>query len=113
MSKKKKVSSQQSIHTSLENGDNSNSTSLFERERVDRTPFEMITTEEGSMLTWGKFKITQFTKTKEECLELLKTNVWEIIAVYTMSVIERHKEIEKERKEYPNRTRKINRVTEE
>ena len=94
MSKNKKESLQQNIHTSLESGNNSNSTSLFEREAVDGTPFEIITTEKGSMLTWGKFQITEFTETKEECLKLLKTDIWKIIAVYTLSVIERQKEMD-------------------
>jgi hypothetical protein len=94
MSKRKKESLQQSIHTSLESGNNSNSNSLFSREPIEGTPFELIETQEGYMMVWGKYKISRMTKTAEECINLLTTDKWSIIAVYIYSLMDRKNEMD-------------------
>ncbi len=77
-----------------EETDSSKSTSLIERESIPGTPFELITLQEGSMIVWGKFKISKMVDTKEECLELLRTELWNIIAVYVYSLVDKKAEIE-------------------
>lgn len=90
MSKEQEKQSQ-SIGLTLSNEQTNSDSSrikLIDRERIEGTPFLMVTTENGSFLMWGDFVISEKTETKAQCKKLLKTHLWKIIAVYVASVME-------------------------
>lgn len=67
---------------------NSDSSSLIEREAIANTPFTLIKKEEqGWFISWGNYKLTENQPTKEEAASLLDSNLWDIIAVYTIAVV--------------------------
>lgn len=70
-----------------------NSDYLIEREPIEGTPFTLVTHEEMSFITWGAYRLTENRPTKEMALELLTTNMWDVIAVYVISVVAQTSEI--------------------
>lgn len=62
-----------------QNRENLNS-ELIERTEIAGTPFYLVGNEEhGYIITMGKFKLTQNKPTKEEAMNLLTTDYWNII----------------------------------
>lgn len=57
-------------------------------ETVQGTPFWLIKNEQGCFLTFGNRVLTAPKQTKEEALELLNTQRWEIQALYTLAIID-------------------------
>lgn len=75
------------------------STKLIEREPIENTPFWIVgNTENGYILTMGKYKVTQkkFNSIKE-AREELENNTWElmltVIAIVTNDIIEQNRPV--------------------
>lgn len=76
------------LQTSVEetNIDNKNLVSV---ETIDGTPLAVVgNDEEGYFIAMGQYKMTEIQKTKEEALENLKYNEWNIILRMMSAVIE-------------------------
>lgn len=64
-------------------------TQLVEREQLEGTPFWIIgNNEEGYFLAFGKFKMTERYKTKDEVIEYLNSNEYNIIAQMILCTLE-------------------------
>lgn len=75
--------------------------SLFDSEPVVNTPFTMVTTETGTFLTMGNYRITEPYQTKEEAKDQLN-NIWDImlklaIIVAQTEIKTREKTLEEEK----------------
>lgn len=72
---------------------------LVEREPIDKTPFWLITNQDGSFITLGEYRITEVKKDKAEALDELRNNEWNIImhmcAVIVEKSLEERKRLEK------------------
>lgn len=71
---------------------NSELSSLVEREQIEGTPFQMVKLEVEGYGTnyhigWGEYALTHGKQTKEEALSLLETDKWNIMGVYAVSII--------------------------
>lgn len=72
---------------------------LFHKEQVDNTPFTIIMQwakdEKGKFqqwfITWGKYRLTNYLETKEECETLIRERNWHLIGIYVGSIIEEYK----------------------
>lgn len=77
---------------SIDNKDSSNK-KLIERERVENTPFWLITTEQGSWIAMGGYRITE-VKGREEVLEEVGYISWDMIvriaAIVAQDTLQRH-----------------------
>jgi len=72
---------------------------LTTNEPIEETPFRLVgNTETGYAITMGKYRLTKWTKTKEEALNKLETESWNIIANMIVVINEQKElyEIEKE-----------------
>lgn len=64
----------------------SDSTELFTREQIEKTPFWIIGDEtNGYFLVMGKYRLTQGHKTPQEVKNHLQENMWDIIL--TMALV--------------------------
>lgn len=62
-----------------ENPNKSNFSELIHRENIVNTPFQVVGNEEnGWIITIGRFKLTNNKPTKEEALQELELNPWDI-----------------------------------
>lgn len=52
---------------------------LIKRREIPNTPFIMITTEDKSFLTVGRYRVTPEFEHPYECEEYLESHMWEII----------------------------------
>lgn len=70
------------LHTNTEsqntNSQQSNS-QLIEIERVTNTPFDIVTTDQGTFVSVGKFRLTELKETKQECREMIHNKDWDVI----------------------------------
>lgn len=58
---------------------NNNSSELIQKEEVPNTPFNLVTTENGTFLAMGIIRLTEDMQTKEEVLHYLANNTYNII----------------------------------
>lgn len=66
------------------------SESLINREKIEGTPFTLITVlDEGAMITMGDFLIIEKQETKEQALKKLETNKWDVVLRIISSVVTR------------------------
>lgn len=92
-------------HTSLK--DKNNSDSLIEREKIKGTPFEAIKQNNVWFLTWGNYRLSPTMETLGQAEDYLTTNLWDVIAVYTLSVIQQVEKVKEEQaKQVNNKTSK-------
>lgn len=68
---------------------------LVKREEVEQTPFTIVTTEEGSFLTMGKYRLTE-AKTIEEIRKEAKQVTWNRLIQVIMLLNETMKEVNEE-----------------
>lgn len=64
--------------TSAEQQDSNQSSQLIERETLDGTPFEIVTTEEGTFIALGSYRLTEFMS-KEDAKEKIQKKHWDLI----------------------------------
>lgn len=64
--------------TSVEQQDSKQSSQLIERETLDGTPFEIVTTEEGTFVALGSYRLTEFMS-KEDAKEKIQKKHWDLI----------------------------------
>lgn len=64
--------------TSAEVQDSKQSSQLIERETLDGTPFEIVTTEEGTFVALGSYRLTEFMS-KEDAKEKILNKPWDLI----------------------------------
>lgn len=64
--------------TSAEQQDSNQSSQLIERETLDGTPFEIVTTEEGTFVALGSYRLTEFMS-KEDAKEKIQKKHWDLI----------------------------------
>lgn len=65
---------------------------LIDREQIKNTPFEIISTEQGSFMCMGKYRFTEAMKTKAEVKKYFEAHTYDIILQMIMSV---HQELTK------------------
>ena len=65
------------IQTSAEKADSKNYSELISREKF-LEPFELVTTEEGTFVALGSYRLTEFMS-KEEAGEKILTKSWDLI----------------------------------
>lgn len=73
--------------TPLKEVNNSDSRSEIRREKIEGTPFEIITSNEKHFMTWGKFRLTDEMENKEGVLKCLNKEQWSIIIRLITSVV--------------------------
>lgn len=62
-------------------------TELVKMERIEETPFTLVTIEDkGSFIAIGEKRVSDFKESKEELIELINGKSWELI-VATIGVI--------------------------
>lgn len=88
---KKLAQEQEGTHTIAEK--QTSSKSLIDREQINGTPFTLITTEEGSFLSIGKYKVTE-TQTEAECLLQIEEKDWNLLLNTVTAIKKLTKEIE-------------------
>lgn len=71
--------------------DQDSSTFLVESEPIEGTPFRAMRYSEEWFLVWGEYKISKSVESAEAAKTLLETELWNIIAVYTVCVLEQYK----------------------
>lgn len=77
----------------------SNSTRIIEREPIEGTPFYIGGNEEtGYAVSTGNFRLSTIVPTKQEALELLTTDNWNIIANLVATMIAIHEEVTRPKK---------------
>jgi len=64
--------------TSAEVQDSKQSSQLIEREKFDDNPFELVTTEEGTFIALGSYRLTEFMNI-EEAKEKILNKPWDLI----------------------------------
>lgn len=64
--------------TSVEQQDSKLSSELIEREKFDDNPFELVTTEEGTFIALGAYRLTDYMQ-KDEAIEMVKNRHWDLI----------------------------------
>lgn len=68
---------------------------LTQREKIPGTPFTLIYQDNiGWFVVMGDHRLTEPTLSKEEQIEKLETNKWELITTVVISVVERLKQYE-------------------
>lgn len=72
------LNTQESLNTQTNAKENQNNSQLISKEQIEKTPFEIITSEEGSFLAIGHYRLTE-TTSKENIMQHLLTNQWDII----------------------------------
>jgi hypothetical protein len=74
-------------------------TETVKRTEIETTPFIVVTTEEGSFGTLGKYRITEVYKTEKEAIKVLEPMTWDrilqMIALITNDLIEHSKTTKK------------------
>lgn len=65
-----------------------------ERKGIEGTPFQLIKYEEKFHISWNEYALTNRYESEEEALELLKTDIWNIVGVYVVSIIDMRQKIE-------------------
>jgi len=65
-----------------------------ERKGIEGTPFQLIRYQNKHHLAWGEYALTNRCDTEEEAIRLLETDVWNIIGIYTISILDMRKKIE-------------------
>ena len=71
----------------------------MEREDIPGTPFQAIKKDGLWFMTWGQYLLTKPSETKEELLELLESDTWNIIGVFVISVMKQNAKIGKQLEE--------------
>lgn len=99
MSEKNTELSSLNGHTSSEDQNNSASSELIERIPMEGTPFTAIRKEDIWFLSWGNYRLSEERGSLKEIEVFLNTNMWDIIAVYTISVMAEMKRQEREQME--------------
>ncbi|AXH76379.1 MAG: hypothetical protein [Microviridae sp.] len=51
---------------------------LLKRDRIENTPFEIISTERGCFIGLGQFRLTNFI-TNQECIEMINDKDWNLL----------------------------------
>lgn len=78
-----------------ENQNNSNSTELLERERIENTPYTIIGNQEkGYFLAFGKYKVIENKPTKQEVRDELEKRKWFVMidtVICLLDIIEHNK----------------------
>lgn len=87
-----KQSEQLNIQENVENNHNKQS-SLIEREKIEGTPFTLITLNEEYFMVMGDYKVTETTKTKEEQIQKLESEKWLLIMHICIVALERMKKV--------------------
>ncbi len=72
--------------------DNIEGKELIERTEVEETPFVVITTEEGSFVGLGKYRVSEIFKNKEEALKDANNITWTKI-IQLIIAIKENKEL--------------------
>lgn len=90
------IISQNISHTDVKenhsNNSNSNSTELVENYEIENTPFRIIgNEEEGYFTAFGKYRVSERYKTKEETEENFNVKPWEILINTITACIDFHK----------------------
>jgi len=65
----------------------SKNTELIQRDKLEGTPFTIITIEDGSFGTLGEYRVTEKMKTKKEVEKYLKEPKWDTIATIVSILI--------------------------
>ena len=76
--------------TSAEVQDSKQSSQLIEREKFDDNPFELVTTEEGTFIALGSYRLTEFMS-KEEAREKILTKSWDLIISLNLALADAQK----------------------
>ena len=70
---------------------------IKEAKEMKGTPFYAVRYYEEWYIMWGNYIISKPQKTEAECKKFLKTNLWDVIAVYALSVINQAEKESKKR----------------
>lgn len=92
---------QQEQYNTLPNADQINketsSLPIITNEPIKDTPFRLIgNPTQGYAIALGDHRLTEISETKDETLQKLEEKPWNIIANMIVTIITKHKEIEKE-----------------
>ena len=60
---------------------------------IKGTPFQLIEYEGKFHIAWTEYALTMRMNTEEEALELLETDVWNIMGVYAISIMEQRRKL--------------------
>ena len=77
------------IQTSAEKADSKNYSELISREKF-LDPFELVTTEEGTFVALGSYRLTEFMS-KEEAQEKILTKSWDLIISLNLALADAQK----------------------
>jgi len=69
-----------------DDGNNLKSTSLIEREDIEGTPFQMVKQDGNYFLTFGHYRLTTPTASKEFQRQLLEKKDWDLIATFIYAI---------------------------
>jgi len=80
---------QKQSNTDVEEKFNSNSNSeLIKKTDVENSPFQVVTTEQGSFGTMGQYRLTEVFENENEAIEEMKTITWNKIVQVMMVLID-------------------------
>jgi hypothetical protein len=71
--------------------DKKKNTELIQKEKMEGTPFEIVTIEKESFGTLGQYRVTEKMKTKAAVKKYLKTPNWDTIATIVSILITENK----------------------
>lgn len=77
------------LQTNVQETENNSQSSehLIERERVDNTPFTIVTIQQGTFIAISNRRVTDYI-TKEECYNLIKEKPWSLIIESLLTILE-------------------------
>lgn len=77
-----------------------NSSQTVTNEPITNTPFRIIGFErEGWAIVIGQKRLTEWKKTKEEALEELNDNKWNVLGAFIIAMIQAKEEMKKEERQ--------------
>lgn len=76
--------------TSVEQADNKTYSQLIEREKFHDNPFELVTTEEGSFVALGAYRLTEFMPKEEAKTKILEKH-WDLIISLNLALADAQK----------------------
>ena len=67
---------------------------IIEREEIEKTPFLLVTHENGSFIALGNYRISENYETKAEALNNINTNNWDHLFNLMVSLVQHLKNID-------------------
>jgi hypothetical protein len=68
-------------------------TQIIERTEIEKTPFVLVTLEQGNFIALGNYRVSELYATKEEALEYINTITWDNLFNVVISLFEHLKNI--------------------